>query len=244
MDSLISSNISSDYSENGFAILDNIYSNNEVVELINCIENSFQNNDSFLKTNDLFAIRQLLNNIPELEGLIFNKNLKNILSSIYKTEYFLTKAIYFDKPKESNWFVGYHQDLSISVNTKAEVEGYKNWTKKKNHIGVQPPIDILESTITVRIHLDETDSKNGALKVIPKSHSKGIIRSGSENWLLENEEVCEVKKGGIMLMKPLILHASNRTKNKNSRRVIHLEFNTQKLKEPLKWLELLSINNH
>jgi ectoine hydroxylase-related dioxygenase (phytanoyl-CoA dioxygenase family) len=127
--------------------------------------------------------------------------------------------------------------LSISVDKKVDLENYINWTFKKGQYGVQPPIEILQDTITIRIHLDNTDKNNGALKVIPKSHLNGIVRSESKDWNIDNEFICEVEKGGVMLMKPLTLHASNRTTNGKKRRVIHLEFNKHNLAEPLAWLE-------
>ncbi|WP_062055940.1 phytanoyl-CoA dioxygenase family protein [Aquimarina longa] len=223
--------------ENGFSVLADLYSDYEISRILTCIENAEQDGNSFMKTKDLFAIRQLIKNVPELTDLLFNKKLTELISDLSESEYFLTKAIYFDKPSESNWFVAYHQDLSISVDQKAELENYSNWTFKKGQYGVQPPIKILEETITIRIHLDKTDKNNGALKVIPKSHLKGIIRADSKDWNIKNQFVCEVEKGGIMLMKPLTLHASNRTTNGKKRRVIHLEFNKHNLTEPLNWLE-------
>lgn len=230
--------------EIGYSLLSDLYSPKEIDEILNCIENAEQNGNSFLKTKDLFAIRQLLKNVPQLSQLLFNKKLIILLSELSESDYFLTKAIYFDKPSESNWFVAYHQDLSISVDKKAELKNYLNWTVKKGQIGVQPPIQILEDTITIRIHLDDTNRENGALKVIPKSHLKGIIRADSKDWDNENEIICEVKKGGAMLMKPLTLHASNRTTNGKKRRVIHLEFNQHNLAEPLKWLEKYEFKKH
>ncbi len=223
--------------KNGYSILTNLYSDNEINQILNCIDNAEQNKNSFLKTKDLFAIRQLIKNIPELTDLLFNKKLAKLISELSDFEYFLTKGIYFDKPSTSNWFVAYHQDLSISVNKKANVENYINWTSKKDQYGVQPPIKILQDTITIRVHLDDTNKDNGALKVIPKSHLQGIIRIESKDWDIKTEHICEVKKGGAMLMKPLILHASNRTTNNKRRRVIHLEFNKHKLDTPLDWLE-------
>ena len=228
--------------ENGYSILSDLYSDNEISKILDCIQNAEQNEKSFMKTKDLFAIRQLIKNIPELSSFLFNQKLTELLSELSESEYFLTKAIYFDKPSESNWFVAYHQDLSISVDKKAELNNYSNWTFKKSQYGVQPPIEILEDTRTIRIHLDKTDKNNGALKVIPKSHSKGIIRAESKDWDIENEFICEVEKGGVMLMKSLTLHASNRTTNGEKRRVIHLEFNNHKLAEPLAWLEHFGIN--
>ncbi|WP_024771418.1 phytanoyl-CoA dioxygenase family protein [Aquimarina macrocephali] len=223
--------------ENGYSVLANLYSENEISQILTCIENTEKEENSFLKTKDLFAIRQLTKSVPGLTELLFNAKLTTLISDLSESDYFLTKAIYFDKPSESNWFVGYHQDLSISVDKKANMENYVNWTFKKDQYGVQPPIKILQDTITIRIHLDDTDKNNGALKVIPKSHLKGIIRAESKDWKIEKEHICEVKKGGVMLMKPLTLHASNRTTNGKKRRVIHLELNKHKLAEPLNWLE-------
>ncbi|WP_299126235.1 phytanoyl-CoA dioxygenase family protein [uncultured Winogradskyella sp.] len=223
--------------ENGYSVLADLYSDNEISGILACIENTEQDGNSFMKTKDLFAIRQLIKNVPELSKLLFNRKLTELIADLSESEYFLTKAIYFDKPSESNWFVAYHQDLSISVDIKADLENYKNWTFKKGQHGVQPPIEILQDTITIRIHLDKTDENNGALKVIPKSHLMGIVRADSKDWNIENEFVCEVEKGGAMLMKPLTLHASNRTTNRKKRRVIHLEFNKHNLTEPLAWLE-------
>ena len=129
--------------ENGYSVLTDLYSDDEISEIITCIENAEQDGNSFMKTKDLFAIRQLIKNVPELSDLLFNKKLTELISDLSESEYFLTKAIYFDKPSESNWFVAYHQDLSISVGKKADLENYVNWTFKKGQYGVQPPIEIL-----------------------------------------------------------------------------------------------------
>jgi hypothetical protein len=55
--------------------------------------------------------------------------------------------------------------------------------------------------------------------------------------------VCKVQSGGIMIMQPLLLHASNRTTNNNKRRVIHLEFSNQLLPGELQWAEYLPLKS-
>ncbi|MFN5417519.1 MAG: phytanoyl-CoA dioxygenase family protein, partial [Flavobacteriia bacterium] len=82
---------------------------------------------------------------------------------------------------------------------------------------------------------------NGALKVIPNSHSTGIYRPEAIDWSKEKEEICSVKKGGVMLMKPLLLHSSNRSTTNKKRRVIHIEFSNQELASELQWAERLDI---
>lgn len=142
----------------------------------------------------------------------------------------------------SNWFVAYHQDLTISVDKKVETENFGPWTVKQNQFAVQPPLEILKSNFTIRIHLDDTDEQNGALKVIPKSHN-AIYRPETIDWEKESEVVCNVNKGGIMIMKPLLLHSSGRTTNNKKRRVIHIEFGNQNLPQNLNWSEYLNFEN-
>ena len=227
-------------SENGFTILDNIYSDQEIEQILLTIEQTDKEKETFRKSADLFAIRQFLKEIPETTNLIFNDKFKNIVSQLFGDNYFVVKSIYFDKPETSNWYVSYHQDLTISVDKKVEIENFGPWTTKQNQFAVQPPIEISENIYTIRIHLDYTDENNGALKVIPNSHSKKIYRPETIDWTKEKEITCNVDKGGIMIMKPLILHSSSRTTNNKKRRVIHIEFSNQELPIELKWSERMN----
>jgi ectoine hydroxylase-related dioxygenase (phytanoyl-CoA dioxygenase family) len=226
-----------DIEENGFTTVENIYSKHEIDEILEEIEKNIATRETFIKSNDVFAIRQFLIEIANVKNIIFNKNLKDLIERLFGNEYFVVKSIYFDKPETSNWFVAYHQDLTISVNKKIELENFGPWTKKQNQYAVQPPLEILENNFTIRIHLDDTDENNGALRVIPKSHLKKIYRPETIDWTLEKEVTCTVKSGGIMIMKPLILHSSSRTTNHKKRRVIHIEFSNQELPSNLKWAE-------
>jgi hypothetical protein len=223
--------------DNGFAVIPDLFDENAVAEMISCIEQADTSNATFRKTGDLFAIRQFVKEIPGIKPLIFTDKFRQCIIGLLGSDYFLVKSIYFDKPARSNWFVAYHQDLTISVDKKAELRGYSPWTVKNNQFAVQPPLFILESNFTIRIHLDDTNETNGALKVIPGSHQKDIYRPETINWSVEKEVICAVKKGGVMVMKPLLLHASNRTTSDQRRRVIHLEFSNMELPKPLSWSE-------
>lgn len=100
-------------------------------------------------------------------------------------------------------------------------------------------MDVLEGGYTIRIHLDHTDEYNGALKVIPGSHLNGVRRTGEMDWGQEDIEICRVNKGGVMIMRPLLVHSSSRTTNEKKRRVIHIEFCNRVLPERLGWAEML-----
>jgi len=234
-------NIKEEIFNQGFAIVDTIFTDAEIEAMLQFISKADTSNTTFRKTAALFAIRQFLKELPATAPLIFNKKLTTLITSIFGDDFFVVKSIYFDKPETSNWFVSYHQDLTISVNKKIALEGFGPWATKQNQFSVQPPLQILENNFTIRIHLDDTGENNGALKVIPGSHLKKVYRPETIDWTIEKEAVCKVSKGGIMIMKPLLLHSSGRTKNNNKRRVIHIEFSSINLPDDLQWSEYLRL---
>src|SRR5688500_16552349 len=189
-------------SDKGFAVIENVFSGSEVDSIIETINDADTSKPTFRKSNELFAIRQFLKEVPEVIPLIFTEGLAEIINQLFGKNYFVVKSIYFDKPGNSNWFVSYHQDLTISVDKKMDIDGFEPWTIKQNQFSVQPPLDILKNNFTVRIHLDDTNENNGALRVIPGSHLKGIYRPETINWGKETETVANVAKGGIMIMRP------------------------------------------
>jgi ectoine hydroxylase-related dioxygenase (phytanoyl-CoA dioxygenase family) len=80
--------------------------------------------------------------------------------------------------------------------------------------------------LTLRVHLDECGEENGPLKVRPGTHLFGRL-SGERIHALSAgipEEVCCVNAGGVLAMRPLLLHASGSAAKPRHRRVIHLEF--------------------
>ena len=223
--------------DNGFTTVSDIYSADEIHAIAHLIEQADQSNKTFRKSEDLFAIRQFLKEVPQAKELIFNNKLKTLISNLFGGDYFVVKAIYFDKPEKSNWFVAWHQDLTISVDKRIDLPGYSPWTTKLNQFAVQPPLDILQDNFTIRIHLDDTDEGNGALKVIPGSHLKGVWRTDDFNHQAETAASCNVPAGAVMVMRPLLMHASNRTTTNKRRRVIHVEFSKVRLPEQLNWAE-------
>ncbi|WP_228375264.1 MULTISPECIES: hypothetical protein [Chryseobacterium] len=122
----------------GFSVINTVFSDDEVEEIINVLSSIDTSRENFRKSEDLFAIRQFLKEIPDIKDLIFTENLKKVIREIFGEKYFVVKSIYFDKPETSNWYVAYHQDLTISVDKKMELQGFGPWTTKQNQFAVQP----------------------------------------------------------------------------------------------------------
>lgn len=229
--------IQSQLAQSGYAVIPAVYDDAEVEAMRNELDVAASSQGRAGGEGELYAIRRVLEVVPGLRERVFTEGLCPLLRGVGPSGGFLCKSIYFDKPQGSNWFVAWHQDLSISVMERRDVEGYAQWTKKSGVIGVVPPLRILAHTLTVRIHLDSTDASNGALRVVDGSHRWGIIRKERHGWDAGEEVVCEVAAGGVMLMRPLTLHASRRSQAGGRRRVLHLEFCNQELDGGMLWAE-------
>ncbi|MBB3166998.1 phytanoyl-CoA dioxygenase family protein [Simiduia aestuariiviva] len=150
---------------------------------------------------------------------------------------FLVRAILFNKTSENNWLVAWHQDRTVAVSRKFEKHEWGPWSVKDNVAHVQPPIDVLNQMVTFRIHLDDTNLKNGCLKVLPKSHQLGILDSSAIRSYVQNHEavVCEAPAGSALAMRPHLLHSSSKAVTPSKRRVLHLEYSSFKLPSGVSW---------
>jgi ectoine hydroxylase-related dioxygenase (phytanoyl-CoA dioxygenase family) len=152
---------------------------------------------------------------------------------------FPVRGILFDKQDGANWKVPWHQDVTIAVKSRVDADGYGPWSVKEGVLHVQPPGSVLERMVSVRLHLDDCPASNGALRVITGSHLEGkldqnLIRDFVSDDL---EVVCEVMKGGALLMSPLTIHASSAAESPQHRRVIHFDYANVGLSDGLEWFE-------
>jgi ectoine hydroxylase-related dioxygenase (phytanoyl-CoA dioxygenase family) len=95
----------------------------------------------------------------------------------------------------------------------------------------------MEHMVTLRIHLDDTDATNGALRVIPESHHNQRYSSEAIDQETSRHPgiICEAKAGDILVMKPLLLHSSRKGITTGHRRILHVEYSNDDLPFPLTW---------
>jgi hypothetical protein len=149
------------------------------------------------------------------------------------------RGIYFDKTADTNWLVTWHQDLTIAVREKIDVAGFGPWSNKDGVPHVQPSVSLLEQMLTVRLHLDDCNESNGALRVVPGSHRSGRLSAEATQRLRTQQlaTVCSVVAGDALLMRPLLLHSSSRSQTSGRRRVVHIEYASFDLPNGLDWHE-------
>ena len=148
-----------------------------------------------------------------------------------------TKATLFDKTPDANWLVPWHQDLTVTVSTSIDDPRYSHWRQRDGIWHVQPPLEVLEQTVALRLHLDPCPPENGALRVIAGSHRDGVLSEEQRDRWVESHSavVTPAERGEVLAMSPLILHASSKSEVPDHRRVLHLEYSTAELPAPLRW---------
>jgi ectoine hydroxylase-related dioxygenase (phytanoyl-CoA dioxygenase family) len=186
---------------------------------------------------DRAGVRNLLELVPSVEKLSQSHEIRDLVVPILGDSARVVRGIFFDKQPSANWKVPWHQDRTIAVKQRVDLPEYHPWSVKAGIVHVQPPTAILNQLLTVRIHLDRTDEANGALKVIPGSHCHGkLTDSEIDRWKQISPGIsCNLDPGGILLMRPLLIHASSMATIPIHRRVIHLDYASNQLPSGLEW---------
>ena len=184
------------------------------------------------------GVRNLLD-VPEVREFAGSEAVMNLVRPILGASAFPVRGLLFDKKDGANWKVPWHQDVTIAVSERIDVDEYGPWSVKQEVLHVQPPANILEGMLSVRLHLDDCPRTNGALRVIPKSHEDGKLSQQQIQTKSARRDAvtCEVRCGGALLMRPLLIHASSAAESLSHRRVIHFDYANVVLDGGLQWRE-------
>lgn len=149
---------------------------------------------------------------------------------LLKKESVAIHAIAFDKTPETNWKVAWHQDLMFPFARKVSAPGYTLACEKDGTPFARPPASVLADLIAVRLSLDACGLENGPLRVSPTTHKQGIIPAGQVmDYVSRSGEItCTNQTGDLLLMRPLLLHASSQATSPDHRRVLHFVYHSGK----------------
>jgi hypothetical protein len=215
----------------GFEIVERVLSHEELATLREAVAD--------LPSRHRGGVRNLFQNSGPIAALATSGAVKALADTALGAAAFPVRALLFDKMPAANWKVPWHQDTAIAVAERVEVPGFVGWSVKDSVTHVHPPVEVLECMVALRIHLDDCGSDNGPLRVLPGSHRLGKLDEAQiEHWRQTTKEViCCAAQGDVLVMQPLLLHASSPAKSPAHRRVIHLEYACDALPDGLRWFE-------
>lgn len=163
---------------------------------------------------------------PAVAELARDPSLLQIASEVLGGEAFAFKATLFDKSSRANWLVVWHQDTALPLETRREVAGWGPWSTKAGVVYAHAPAEALSRIVALRVHLDDSTSENGPLRVLPGTHRLGVLTDARIQELSRviRPVECVVARGGLVVMRPLLVHASSKVSGPRPRRVLHIEY--------------------
>lgn len=185
---------------------------------------------------DAVGLRTLLS-LPPLRALAVYLREHPALAPLIPPDHVAVQCTYFEKSQRRNWLVPPHQDLSIPVAQRVVHPRLQGWSQKAGVFFVQPPPDVLQEVLAVRVHLDPCGLEDGPLWVIPATHVLGrldvdsIARMGGER----PRKPCLGARGDAWVMRPLLVHTSSKASGNSRRRVLHFLFGPRDLPYGLRW---------
>jgi len=147
------------------------------------------------------------------------------------------RLVSFDKNAQANWGVPWHQDRIIAVQEHHDLPEFVAWSRKSGVWHCEPPTDLLQEMLFVRVHLDDNTAENGAMQLAPGSHRLGKIPTETAKRIARKfkTETSKAKAGDILVLKMLTLHRSRPALAAEHRRVPRVDFAPCPLPLPLRW---------
>jgi ectoine hydroxylase-related dioxygenase (phytanoyl-CoA dioxygenase family) len=204
--------------ERGFAILPSVLDRSDIDRLTEKL-----NSEPLPRSRA--GMRHALKH-PAILEVARDRLLVTIATEILGDEPFPFRATLFDKSAASNWLVVWHQDTALPLRERREVAGWGPWSIKEGVNYAHAPAGALEGVVALRLHLDDSAADNGPLRILPGTHNSGVLTDEAIHELSARVTPvdCLISRGGILAMRPLIVHASSKSKSDQPRRVLHIEY--------------------
>jgi ectoine hydroxylase-related dioxygenase (phytanoyl-CoA dioxygenase family) len=210
----------------GFAIVEDVLDRQEISGLATQLEHE-------LTLRSRAGARNLVR-LPVVRDLANDPRLVDLAAIALGTNPIPFRATLFDKAPQTNWSVAWHQDRALPFRSRVERTGWGPWSVKGGVNCALAPASALEQIVALRVHLDDSICENGPLRVLPGTHDRGVLLDAEIARM--SQEVppveCLTQAGGVVVMRPLLVHASSKSRDIRPRRVLHVEYAATLTLEP------------
>jgi ectoine hydroxylase-related dioxygenase (phytanoyl-CoA dioxygenase family) len=202
----------------GFAIIPRVLEHDEVARLVEVLA-------QLTLRRSKAGVRHLLGHAAVAE-LARKARLLEIARGILGGEAFAFRATLFDKSPNANWLVVWHQDTALPLRERRELPGWGPWSVKEGVVYAHAPESALARVLALRVHLDDSTAENGPLRALPGTHTLGLLNDDEVHVLATKVSPvnCLVPRGGVLAMRPLLVHSSSKSLSQAARRVLHIEY--------------------
>lgn len=214
--------------ENGFAIVPTLFS-------AECADHLLAEINTLSLKRSRAGVRHALRFEP-VATFARHPLLTKLACDVLGERAFPFRATLFDKSPSANWLVVWHQDTALPLRHRQDLPGWGPWSVKEGIEYAHAPASALSQVLALRIQLDDSVAENGPLKVLPRTHTLGVLcDDGIQDLVRQITPVdCVVSKGGVLAMRPLVVHASSKSHIELPRRVLHIEYSaSESIASPL-----------
>ncbi len=171
------------------------------------------------------GIRHLMSN-PTVAALAIDDRLIELAKEWLGHVAVPFRATLFEKSYNTNWLIPWHQDTALPLTKRLDATGWGPWSEKAGATYAHAPACALSRVIALRVHIDGSNADNGPLRVIPGSHVNGVLTDASVmEYVSAHKQIeCLSPRGGVVAMRPLLIHSSSKARGVEPRRVLHIEY--------------------
>lgn len=204
--------------ETGFAILPGLFSREYLDRLL-------QEINELAPQRSRAGVRHALGLSP-VAAAAREPQMIELARGVLGLDAFPYRATLFDKSPASNWLVVWHQDTALPLRKRVDLPGWGPWSVKEGIAYAHAPASALSQVLALRVSFDDSTVENGPLRVLPRTHTQGVLSDDSIHELATRIAPvdCVVPKGGVVAMRPLVVHASSKSQTEMPRRVLHIEY--------------------
>ena len=204
--------------EQGYAVIPNVLSASEISRLADVLS-------AVELPRSRAGARHLLR-IPAVAALASDPKLLEIARRVLGDGAFPFRATLFDKSPDANWLIVWHQDTALPLQDRRDAKDWGPWSVKHGVTYAHAPAIALSRILALRVHLDDSTLDNGPLRVLPGTHRSDVLTDEEIEELANSVMAvnCTIDRGGIIAMRPLIIHASSKSSSPIPRRVVHIEY--------------------
>jgi hypothetical protein len=204
--------------EHGGAVIESAVPPGEISELLLHIER-----DPLPRSRA--GIRHALRH-PAVRAIAHDARVLSLARAVLGPATFPFRATLFDKSSHSNWLVVWHQDTALPLVRKIDAQGWGPWSMKDGFLYAHAPASALTQVLALRLHLDDSTEQNGPLRIVPGTHTLGLLTDDRMAELGNSPSISSLTacEGGIIAMRPLVVHSSQKSEGDCPRRVLHIEY--------------------
>jgi ectoine hydroxylase-related dioxygenase (phytanoyl-CoA dioxygenase family) len=204
--------------EEGYGLIPSVFGKDEVLNLLNDLRS-----ENLPRTRA--GVRHAMRS-AKITGIALDGRMLEIARDVLGSGALAFRATLFEKLPDSNWLVVWHQDTALPLRDRREVTGWGPWSVKDGVNYAHAPAQALEKVLALRLHLDDSTLDNGPLRVLPGTHTQGVLTDDEIHGVAERAKSidCLMRLGGIVAMRPLVIHASSKSRTNSPRRVLHIEY--------------------